>query len=92
MVNCLSECTSHLGEYAANLGLTRRNVLIFQVRREIVLEVEAGVSEMCFNRDFRAVQVGSNLFYWQVLGIVEEKYLSTCLCEMKVKKNEMWTK
>ncbi len=80
------------GEYAANLGLTRRNVLIFQVRREIVLELEVGVSEMCFNRALRAVQMGNNLFYGQVLSIVEEKHVSVCLCEMKVKKNEMWTK
>ena len=58
------------------------NVLIFQVRREVFLEVEAGVAEMRFNRAFGAVQMGSNLFYRQVLGVIEEKHLFACLCEM----------
>ena len=39
------------------------NVLIFQVRREIFLELEACVAEMRFNRAFRAIQTSGNLFY-----------------------------
>ena len=46
------------------------------------MELEAGVAEMCFNRAFGAVQPGSNLFYRQVLGVVEEKDLFASLCEM----------
>ena len=45
------------------------------------MELEAGVSEMCFNRAFRAVQAGGNLFYRQVLGVVEEKDLFAYMCK-----------
>ena len=58
------------------------NVLIIQVRCEVFLELEAGVAEMCFNRAFGAIQMGRNLFYRQVLGVVEEKDLFASLCEM----------
>ena len=37
---------------------------------------------MCFNRAFRAIQAGGNLFYRQVLGVVEEKDLFACICEV----------
>ena len=46
------------------------------------MELEAGVPEMCFNRAFRAVEPGGNLFYRQVLGVVGEKDLFACPCEM----------
>lgn len=52
---------------------------VFQARREIFLEV--GVSEMCFNRAFRVVGAGDNLFYQQILClIIEEKDLFGYLC------------
>ena len=45
------------------------------------MELEAGVAEMCFNRAFRPVEASGNLFYRQVLGVVDEKHLPACLCE-----------
>ena len=45
------------------------------------MELEACVAEMGFDGAFRAVQAGGNLFYGQVLGVVEEKYLFASLCE-----------